>query len=34
MDVKGAANEGSGGNEEMLVETGRKRILVMEQQKT
>ena len=34
MDVKGAANEGSGGNEKMLVETGRKRILVMEQQKT
>ena len=26
MDVKGAANEGPEGNEEMLVETGRKKI--------
>ena len=30
MDVKGAANEGPEGNEEMLVETGRKKILVIE----
>lgn len=34
MDVKGAANEGPEGNEEMLVETGRKKILVIEWQET
>lgn len=34
MDVKGAASEGPEGNEEMLVETGRKRILVTEWQET
>lgn len=34
MDVKGAARKGSGGNEEMSVETGRKRTLVIVQQKT
>ena len=30
MDVKGAANEGPEGTEERLVETGRKKILVIE----